>query len=432
MASPSPPRLIIGLDYGTTFSGISVSRPWADPSAVQLIQKWPSDYLRYRHSCKTPSRIAFPEDNPELAQNDLRWGYQVAPTMIAASWTKLLLADTGPPIGDKDLKWAISLGLSHLPRGRSWAQVITAYLHMLYRHLRAFLRDKMAIDSEGWGRCLDSIQMEVWLTVPAAWSEISRADVRHAALEAGFGSRTADQLCLLTEPEAALMATLHGRLENGSAVTIEPGECVVICDCGGGSVDIASYFITSRDPLQYHELVPSTGEFIGSTSIDRAFCRFLSEQWGDSFMQAPRHLVAPGSFLMKWFEGLKYGYSGTPGDYVHRQRLLGLDIALSRKDLYSMFEPVVSRVCELLITHLEEARNAINQPGIRAKVFLVGGFSESRYLRQEVTEMLDRKRHITVNTLKDPLASSNRSWGWPLGPPRFTPGHEKNTVKLGR
>ncbi|KAI9035355.1 Hsp70 family protein [Aspergillus affinis] len=415
----SPPTLIIGLDYGTTFS-------------------------------------AYPEDNPGLVQNGVRWGHQVAPTMSAASWTKLLLTDEGATVSDEDLQWAIAVGVSHLPGGRSPVQVVADYLHMLYEQLGIFVREDLAKDPEGWGIPLDLIQMQVWLAVPAAWSEIPREDLRRAASRAGFGSRAGDQLSLLTEPEAALMTTLlRGRLENGSELTIEEHPIpfpAFISQAqsemfGSSQVNMrlyviageeASYIITSQNPLEYRELTPSTGDIIGSTSIVRAFCRFLSNQWQNSFNQAPPgHLIAPGSSVMKWFELLKHGYDGTQGENVYRQRLLdhGLpasisQIELPRHVLHLMTEPVVRRVCALLRTHLKDARDASHQPGLRTKVFLVGGFSQSMYHRREVADVFDRTHLIAVFPLKDPLASSGRNGGCALGPPRFTPGGKNNPVKL--
>ncbi|KAK1145872.1 hypothetical protein N8T08_003818 [Aspergillus melleus] len=166
--------------------------------------------------------------------------------------------------------------------------------------------------------------------------------------------------------------------------------------------DIASYMITSKDPLQYHELVPSTGEVVGSTSIDRVFCRFLSMRWGGWLNQESSHLVALGSLLMNWFEHLKHGYSEMPANYVYRHRLLGSDlpasvshIELPRNELGEMIETIVRRICALLGRHLREA----------GKVVLVEGFSQSQYLRQQMATIFEREHHIAVFPLRDPQAA---------------------------
>lgn len=50
------------------------------------------------------------------------------------------------------------------------------------------------------------------------------------------------------------------------------GDAFVLCDAGGGTVDLISYEITNLDPLEFRELVKGTGstayEQIPSILID--------------------------------------------------------------------------------------------------------------------------------------------------------------------
>jgi hypothetical protein len=39
------------------------------------------------------------------------------------------------------------------------------------------------------------------------------------------------------------------------------GDAFVICDAGGGTVDLISYEVTALDPLELKELIPGTGTF---------------------------------------------------------------------------------------------------------------------------------------------------------------------------
>ena len=89
-----------------------------------------------------------------------------------------------------------------------------------------------------------------------------------------------------------------------------------------------------------------------------------------------------------------------------------------------MIETVVRRICALLGRHLREAGLANNQKGIHCvgvafwmkdmfylihnwqKVFLVGGFSQSQYLRQQMATIFEREHHIAVFPLRDPLVCS--------------------------
>ena len=44
------------------------------------------------------------------------------------------------------------------------------------------------------------------------------------------------------------------------------GDAFVICDAGGGTVDLISYEVTKQRPLELKELIPGTGSFISTFS----------------------------------------------------------------------------------------------------------------------------------------------------------------------
>lgn len=61
---------------------------------------------------------------------------------------------------------------------------------------------------------------------------------------------------IVTEPEAAALATLMG--VNGRP-DIEKDDCFVVCDCGGGTVDLISYAVTKVKPMVVRESVDGEG-----------------------------------------------------------------------------------------------------------------------------------------------------------------------------
>jgi uncharacterized protein YxjI len=60
---------------------------------------------------------------------------------------------------------------------------------------------------------------------------------------------------LIKEPEAAALFTLHHMGDKGLKI----GDAFVICDAGGGTVDLISYEIVSLKPFEIKELVAATG-----------------------------------------------------------------------------------------------------------------------------------------------------------------------------
>ena len=61
---------------------------------------------------------------------------------------------------------------------------------------------------------------------------------------------------IIKEPEAAALYTLHAL-----DFTLNVGDAFVLCDAGGGTVDLISYEVEDVSPrLLLKELVPGTGE----------------------------------------------------------------------------------------------------------------------------------------------------------------------------
>lgn len=75
-------------------------------------------------------------------------------------------------------------------------------------------------------------------------------------------------LHMISEPEAA-------------AHKIEVGDTIVVCDAGGGTVDLISYTAMALKPkLEVIEATPGTGSLCGSTFLNRRFEKFLEDKLG--------------------------------------------------------------------------------------------------------------------------------------------------------
>lgn len=112
--------------------------------------------------------------------------------------------------------------------------------------------------------------LEYILTVPAVWSEAAVEKTRRCAEEAGMGEEST--LRTVSEPEAAAVHALgHNTLYNFSV-----GDTVVVCDAGGGTVDLITYRITALQPvLRVTEAAPGRGDCCGSTLLNHRFDSFL-------------------------------------------------------------------------------------------------------------------------------------------------------------
>jgi hypothetical protein len=87
-------------------------------------------------------------------------------------------------------------------------------------------------------------------------------------------------LIFAPEPEAAALATFADKALHPF---LKAGEAHIICDAGGGTVDLITYEVKSINPTQMSEAVEGTGGLCGGIFIDQQFeanCKVrLGRRW---------------------------------------------------------------------------------------------------------------------------------------------------------
>ncbi|KAL2181474.1 uncharacterized protein P884DRAFT_281709 [Thermothelomyces heterothallicus CBS 202.75] len=384
-------KIILGVDYGTTFTGVSyVTSDKTSIDDIDVIRTWPGDGRPVEGNWKTPTVIAYEAENRGARRN--HWGYEVRRGMLSCSWTKLLLdtsAETAE-FDDPSLHDAAGSAFFHIPEGKDAQMVCQDFLTEVYRFVIHNL--KMRITPE----VFDMTPMECYLTVPAIWTDKARTATWEAAKAAGFGSRPFDTIRMVPEPEAAAVAALRKDLRPGSVNAVKTGDNVLILDCGGGTVDITTYTIRKTFPsIEFDEICVGIGGKCGSTYIDRNFLRLMAERFGSAFEDVPLRRRGPGSEFMASFEKVKqsFGISENVSFEIYPIHMQGefdeehydpeeAAVILSRGDMEHIFDPVVQDVLCLVDQQVEHIahtkRKRINI------VVLVGGFGNSDYLKHKL------------------------------------------------
>jgi len=84
-------------------------------------------------------------------------------------------------------------------------------------------------------------------------------------------------LHIISEPEAAAVYALDAMDPD----TINIGDTFVLCDAGGGTVDLISYTVLQLKPvLKISEATTGSGTLCGSSFLNRFFQRFLEDRLG--------------------------------------------------------------------------------------------------------------------------------------------------------
>ncbi|KAI4240932.1 MAG: hypothetical protein L6R42_011409, partial [Xanthoria sp. 1 TBL-2021] len=151
--------------------------------------------------------------------------------------------------------------------GKPATDVVTDYITAIYKH--ALNRIETKIPAEYLKMC----QKKFVVTVPAVWSAKAMNATLLAAKQAGI-----HPVSLIKEPEAAALYTL--RMLQDKALAI--GDAFVLCDAGGGTVDLISYEITTLAPtLELKELVTGKGGMAGSLGLNKRFAQAVQNIVGE-------------------------------------------------------------------------------------------------------------------------------------------------------
>ncbi|KAF3177011.1 hypothetical protein TWF788_007858 [Orbilia oligospora] len=356
-------RIIIGVDFGTTYSAIAWGSS-SDPDSIEIINSWPTAGARVMDSC--PTEISYHEGST----TEFNWGYDIPSTARRLAWFKLLLESDDPDIKRK----------VNIPDGLDVMDVCTDFLHALYIHTMETLYRKKG------NHVMEITQVDFVLTVPAVWNDGAKQRTQKCAENAGFAN--GHRLTMISEPEAAAVFCI----KNQDAHNIKASDRIVVCDAGGGTVDLITYNCLEISPrLRVRECAVGEGAFAGSSKIDRNFAEFFKSRMGSHFESLR---LETQQKVIKNFEAIKCGFRDRPDQAVYTVTVPTInnlpeagiengEMLISREDMRSLFDPVITEVITLIYNQIKETSD---NAGRVNTILLVGGFGESLYLYQRVVD----------------------------------------------
>jgi molecular chaperone DnaK (HSP70) len=191
--------IIVGIDFGTTFSGVAFAR--SDKiERIDIITAWDTNQGSTRDAEKTPTTISYD------SRDKVAWGDNIPSHVEKAEWFKLLLVDEDDLPDDVRRSTKLQQVKDYLKKhNKPLIVVIAEYLRLLWNHVSQRLFATVRRQT------LNFSNFHIVITVPAIWPEYARFRMREAAKEAGIlrkpiGGET--QLDIISEPEAAALATM--------------------------------------------------------------------------------------------------------------------------------------------------------------------------------------------------------------------------------
>ncbi|RYP44143.1 hypothetical protein DL768_009378 [Monosporascus sp. mg162] len=374
-------KLVVGIDFGTTFSGVSwlFHNGTKAPTNPEVITRWLSTHARNSDRVKVPTKLYYDKHTKNVS-----WGYNI-PEGEPIQWFKLLL------LNDEDLPTHLQ-GSAHLRKARTMleelgkdaTQVTADYLKQLWQH------SMKAIEKAKGPSLIKAAPIHVVLTVPAIYQDYGRERMRRAAELAGILDKRPlcedTTLSFVTEPESAVMATLPELDYRGD---LEPDDTFVLCDCGGGTVDIISYKVVQTSPLVIRECVEGDGDLCGATFLDQDFQLFMKKKFpGGTKSWENAEPAAISKFLnSEWEHGIKCDFDGSDRTWIldlpKRGKRGQLEVT-SRSEIHEVFSNVTTRIKGLVGNQVQAIKKKTSKnPKF---VILAGGFGRCPFIYASLRE----------------------------------------------
>ncbi|KAK4079303.1 hypothetical protein Trihar35433_408 [Trichoderma harzianum] len=412
------PTIVIGIDFGTTYSGVAWTTS-SRPGHINIITNWDAVKNHCSDKEKVPSVIHYDD------KGEVYWGYSVPEkaSSLKFQWFKLCLLDEGDI--PKDLRNAAQIQAAQKSLRESnkhVEDVISDYLRELWTHSITNIRRAVG------GQLVDISKFKVVVTIPAIWPSYTQPRMIRAIKKAGIlESRIAGDTVLkfITEPEAAALATINDMCTYNSRPDMEVrtiqmqqicfhklthstkiGDHFIVCDAGGGTVDVITYTVIQTDPIRVEESVKGDGKLCGATFLDDLFLTALRNKINKISPNAFKVLEESGGLNRiihnDWENGIKPQFRNTnqhwlvqmPSSGSNRKRTHDQfrfsDIKFKAKDVQEIFTPIVAEI-ETLIT-IQASTVKIKYKKEPKFLVLVGGFGRQLFLYTRLQDLLNRKK----------------------------------------
>ncbi|KAI9308397.1 hypothetical protein BJ944DRAFT_260306 [Cunninghamella echinulata] len=365
--------VVVGIDFGTTFSGASYGITTTENELCD-ITSWPKQ-AAYRYP-KVPTMSLYDPSTLKI----VHWGSAVrAECNRNNNKREYIMLQQFKLFLDESLNEVLKV-----PEGFKAVEIIADYLREFHAHVAQEMRKGFAHQFEG--------RYRYCLTVPAMWTDRAKQIMREASILAGIINKDDhhDRLMLISEPEAAAIYCE----KVCDQFSMEDGDEFMICDAGGGTLDLIVFNVKmdAQGNRKFKESTEGMGKSCGSMFIDKNMKKLLKSKLRKvTNGKIPPHAL--DNMMEHFIERLKPAFDGTEDQFLelpmnaglteHTMPSIGLGDGMLRFSLEELknkvYEPVVKEVLELVHKQKDETTN------LKA-IFMVGGFGSSQYLYSRVAE----------------------------------------------
>ncbi|CAB4421901.1 unnamed protein product [Rhizophagus irregularis] len=262
------------------------------------------------------------------------------------------------------------------------------------------------------------------LTVSMEYLEKDEAIMRERVHDAKLvRNKSSEKIQFITESEAAAIYCIKNELQKYNLSTGEP---FIIVDCGESTIDITTHEFVENNPLQLSEITTRVRDFCGSILIDKELITFLHEKYGIDpllILSITDFLCQSGPLIIyNICQHIKKTFAADNTEFYYtldveenfpsllqnvsketREIMEEINwlIDIKYNDIKKMFDTVIDRIIRLIHIQLSNNKETCSA------IFLVGGFSENKYLQRRIKQEFHHTVKI-ISTTEHPSTAISR------------------------
>ncbi|KAI8885306.1 actin-like ATPase domain-containing protein, partial [Backusella circina FSU 941] len=303
---------------------------------------------------------------------------------------KLLLSN-GPELGHAEKPWA---NMENFEVVDAVANFLRDFTEAGLKKMRQAIGDEMKLDRLGFV-----------IAIPPTWSHEAKNTMKAAVKRANLVSGEFEsKIMFITEAEAA---AIYCEKYFSEEFRMDKHQRFMICDAGGGTVDLATYEVTVHEKLGEElvlkELTSSDCESTGSSHLDERFRKYLLKKMKESnieynesgiddvvaqFCREIKPSLNPDlEEDIKMELPLSLGINSDNGD--ESDLIVNDEISFNCAELENeVFKPCIDRILKLIERQLKKIPEGERQLDA---ILVVGGFGQSSYLYKKIVDKFENK-----------------------------------------
>ncbi|KLO12783.1 hypothetical protein SCHPADRAFT_940956 [Schizopora paradoxa] len=382
----SHPELVIAIDIGTTYSGVSytILRPGEVPD-IGSVMEFSNQSL---HQAKIPTVLCYDSNGKLLGVGPQTSDEALEDTDVDAEWKRLKYIKMHfRPSGT-----SIDLEMDDLPPDMSAEDVMADLMSYLYTETLKYIEEHHADGGIILGQVRDRIQFV--FTHPNGWAGMPQQRYRKCAVLGGLLKNDEEarrRIRFVSEGEASALSCLSSKY---APSPLPFNYKFIVLDAGGGTLDVSGYRVVRSCPLELEEIAVPDSRFAGSIFVNEKAREIIEECVQDSKFDDGETV---NNILQEFESKTKLSFDSASRKYSIkipgvRETIKSLGIVNGCLKLPGeRIEECFRFSIENAIESVSSVRDQVSDFSGDMPIWLVGGFGASPWLFKQLKEKLGPK-----------------------------------------